>query len=146
MNVIPFRPEHVGSMRVQERQLAVISHCPLQYLEKLAAAGPSVTAELDGRIIACAGVAVRWSGYGTLWAFVAQDSGPHFVRLDRCVRRLIESANLRRIDATTEVDFSEGRRWLELLGFEVEGDVMRKYGPDGEDHISYVRFAETQET
>ena len=88
--------------------------------------------------MACGGVAVTGPGIGTLWAFVAQDAGPSLIGLDRHTRRLMEAANLRRIEATSEVNFQQGCRWLQLLGFKSEG-VMHKYGLNGEDHIRYSR-------
>jgi hypothetical protein len=41
--------------------------------------------------------------------------------------RLVEMSGLVRIEAVTEIDFQEGRRWLELLGFECEG----RFSQDG---------------
>lgn len=124
-------------MQLQKQQAWALSVLPSEYLYTLERLGPAISAEVNGRIIACAGIAT-WIGMGTLWAFVAQDAGSYFVRLDRCVRRLIEIPKLRRIEASTEVDFSQGCRWLEILGFQSEG-VMRKYGPNGEDHMRYAR-------
>jgi len=124
-------------MQLQERQAYALSVLPPEYLDSLGLVGPSASAEVGGRIIACAGIAT-WVGMGTLWAFVAHDAGPHFVRLDRYVRRLLNLVPLRRIEASTEVDFSQGCRWLELLDFQSEG-ILRKYGPNGEDHMRYAR-------
>ena len=138
MNIIPFRYEHVEAIDLQAAQKHVISHLCIEYLKRLEAVGPAVTAELDGRIIGCGGVAFAGFGMGTLWAFLAADAGSHFVRLHRVARRVIEIPRLRRIEATTEACFTQGCRWLELLGFHSEG-VMRKYGPDGSDHVRYAR-------
>ena len=138
MNVIPFLPEHFAQMEVQQRQRWTLSYLTRPYVEFLGKIGPAASAEHDGKIIACAGVAVQDYGIGTLWALVSQDAGRHMVRLDKCVRRLLEIPTLRRIEATTEVDFAPGCRWLELLHFQREG-VKRKYGPGGEDHMGYAR-------
>ena len=138
MNILPFRPEHVRAIQLQPTQAATISHIAFEYLQGLATLGPSATAELDGRIIACAGIAQIGFGMGTLWAFLATDSGRHFVRLDRCVRRMIDLPKLRRIEASADVTFAPACRWLEILGFSSEG-LMRKYGPNGEDCMRYAR-------
>jgi RimJ/RimL family protein N-acetyltransferase len=61
------------------------------------------------------------------------------VVLDRAVRRLLSLRSFRRIEASTEADFKQGCRWLEMLDFQSEG-LMRKYGPDGADHIRYARI------
>ena len=138
MKVIPFRPEHIGLMNLQEHQRLVISSLTMPYLSQIISAGPTLSAVVDDRVIACAGIASPGLGIGTLWAVVAKDAGPYFIRLDRCVRRFLEIPKLRRIEASSEVDFAPGCRWLELLGFQSEG-IMRKYGPNGEDHMRYAR-------
>jgi RimJ/RimL family protein N-acetyltransferase len=125
-------------MQLQDHQAWTLSVLPVGYFEVLGKLGPAGSAEVDGRIIACAGIAEQGMGIGTLWAFVAQDAGRHFVRLDRCTRRLLTLISLRRIEATVEVGFSPGCRWLELLGFQFEG-ILRKYGQNGLDHWRYSR-------
>jgi hypothetical protein len=140
VNVIPFEPEHIQRLELQDAQQYMVSHICVEYLKALQAVGPSASAEVDGRIIASAGVAFQGFGMGVLWAFVAKDAGRHFVKLDRCVRRLLSITSLKRIEATTEVSFHQGCRWLELLGFENEGR-MRAYGPNGEDHYRFARIS-----
>jgi hypothetical protein len=36
--------------------------------------------------------------------------------------------------------FKDGKRWAEALGFSVETPVLRQYGPDGADHVGYLRI------
>lgn len=138
MIVVPFSPEHLSAIRFQEHQKLAISALELPYLAQLSGFGPTLTALADGHVIACAGIATPGFGIGTLWAVVSQDAGPHFIRLDRAVRRFLDIPKLRRIEASSEVNFDQGCRWLELLGFQSEG-VMVKYGPNGEDHMRYAR-------
>jgi hypothetical protein len=137
MTIIPFRPEHLSQIKVvQEQQRRNLSYLTAEYLQVLAL-GPAISAVVDDRIIGCAGISAQFFGMGTLWGMIAQDAGPHFVRLHRAACRLLESTRLRRISASVEVDFQEGCRWLELLGFAREGR-MAKYGLDGEDHYLYA--------
>ncbi len=136
MNIVPFMPEHLSRIHVQEQQRRAFSHLTTEYLQVLAQ-GSAISAVVDDRIIGCAGIVGQFMGHGILWGAIAQDAGPHFVRMHRAACRLLEIQRLRRIEATTEVDFEEGCRWLELLGFQREGR-MSKYGPDGEDHYLYA--------
>lgn len=89
MNVIPFETFHVEQIDLQASQRYMISHICVEYLKYLQLHGPAATAEHDGKILACAGVSFQGFGMGVLWAFVSKDAGPHFVRLDRAVRRLL---------------------------------------------------------
>lgn len=134
--VIPFRPEHVAMMRLQRRQLRLLSYELEPHIETLNLAGPAVTAIADGDVIGCAGIVEQGFGIGTLWGFIGEDSGPYFLRLHRIGQRLMRLNPLRRIESSTEVDFAQGCRWLELLGFQSEG-ILRQYGPDGSDHRRY---------
>jgi RimJ/RimL family protein N-acetyltransferase len=141
MNIIPFEPEHVGQIAIQAQQMFTLSALPPKYLWGLKVMGPAITAEDNGKIIGCAGVAHIGSWMGTLWGFIAADAGPYFVRLHKCAKRLIEIPQVQRIEASSEVSFKPGCRWLELLGFEAEG-VMKAYGIDGADHMRYARVRE----
>lgn len=125
-------------MRVQSRQRLEISSLTLPYLSQLSAFGPALTARIEDRILACAGIASPGFGIGTLWACVSEEAGPHFVRLHKCMVRLLDIPRLRRIEASAEADFPQGCRWLELLGFKSEGRLAH-YGPNGEDHLRYAR-------
>jgi hypothetical protein len=138
MNIIPFEPEHFQALRLQSQDLRLAPHFTLQYWDVLKSAGPAFSGEVDGRIVACAGIATQFTGMGTMWAAVAADASPSFVRLHKCAMRLLQLTPLRRIEATAEADFSPACRWLELLGFQSEG-LMRAYGPDGRDHWRYAR-------
>ena len=137
MNIIPFEPAHVARLRVQSRQARLLSYLVEPYIEALGAAGPAMTAQENGEILACAGIAEQGFGVGTLWAFIAADAGRRFLSLHRGARRLIQLHPLRRLEATTECDFPQGCRWLELLGFKSEG-LLHAYGPDGADHYRYA--------
>lgn len=140
LDIVPFEPGHVERMKLQHRQINALSVATGQYLFALKVGGLSATAMDGATVLACAGIVIEPFGSGTLWSFVSDEAGRHFVRLDRCVRRMLSIPRLRRIDATTEVGFAQGCRWLEMLGFENEG-VMRKYGPDGADHYRYARVS-----
>lgn len=138
MNIIPFEVRHITEISLQPRQVRTISYSTLHYVAALKAAGPSASAEVDGQIIASAGIALIGFGIGALWVYAGEKLIPHAIGLDRALRRLIEIPQLRRLEATTEADWMEACRWLEHLGFVSEG-ILRKYGEDGSDHIRYAR-------
>lgn len=139
MNVRPFRIEDISRIRLQRGQMGSVSIVTPDYARSLSAAGPSITVERGGEILGCAGIGIHNGGSGVLWGFISQNSGPHFVRMDRIARRFISSIHLRRLEATVEKGFEPGCRWLDLMGFHFEG-VMRSYGPDGSDYLRYARI------
>lgn len=137
MNIVPFRSEHLSRINLQERQQRTISHMTPEWLQILAQGGLAVSAVVEDQIIGSAGVVVQSNDAGFLWGAISQDAGPHFVPLHRAAVRLLQMSGLARIEAVTEVDFPEGRRWLALLGFECEGRVDAD-GPNGDDHYRYA--------
>jgi hypothetical protein len=138
MTILPFRPEHLARIKnLQEVQRRAVSDLPPKWLQLVAQANPAVSAVVNDQIIGCAGIIVSSSGTGFLWGAISQDAGPHFIAMHRAALRLLEMARLARIEAMVEVDFDEGARWLDLLGFRFDGRVSND-GLNGEDHCRYV--------
>ena len=140
MNVIAFEPCHVYAIDPQPSQVQWVGWFTPQYLENLSRMGPAYTALVDGRIMGCAGIIDSGFSSGLLWALVHKEARPHFVPMFRAVERLVHLIPLRRIEATVEKGFRPGCRALELLGFTCEG-LMKKYGPDGQDHYRYAHVS-----
>lgn len=141
MIVEPFRGFHLDLLRaqgVQNSQVRAVSHVPGEYANLWRVPGPALTARHGDQIILCGGIMTMGNKHGMLWAVLAADAGAHMLALHRATRRFIRIEPLRRLEATVEVGFFAGCRWLEMLGFEGEG-VMRGYGENGEDHVRYAR-------
>jgi RimJ/RimL family protein N-acetyltransferase len=138
MTIIPFQPEHLAQINLQATQRRTIAHMTSEWLAVLAHRGPAISVIVDGEIIASGGLVLQSSRCGFVWAAFSHNAGRYFLGLHRAARRLLTLApTLDRIEAVTEVDFAQGRRWLELLGFRCEGRLP-KDGPKGDDHFKYV--------
>lgn len=139
MTVLPFEPAHLDALELQRGQQHAVSDLTQRYREMLQKAGPCYTGVLDGRIIGCAGLAYKDNQSGQLWALFAGNLGHRFIYIHNAAVRLLTAFPLRRVEATVQVGFEPGCRWLtDMLGFEYEGK-MRKYGFDGSDHLLYSR-------
>lgn len=92
-------------------------------------------------VFACGGTIQQWPGRHTGWLYFTPATGGYMVRLFRLVRHFLEPVR-GRIEATVIADFEQGHRFVKMLGFEVENPpgILTGYGPDGRDHIAYVRF------
>jgi hypothetical protein len=99
----------------------------------------SWTGIVDGSVMFCAGTVMQWPGRHTSWAVLHKDSGPHMLWITRMVRANLASVQ-GRIELTVRADFPQGMHWARLLGFIIESPVLEKYGPEGEDHVGYVRI------
>lgn len=95
----------------------------------------------DGAALWCGGTIPQWPGRHLGWSYVSQHAGPYMTRVTRKAIAVLNQAT-GRTEITVKADFAEGHRWAKLLGFEVETPLLRAYGPDGEDHVGYVRFVE----
>jgi len=138
LTVERFVPAHFEALELQPSQAYVRAHTPREKLEELAAAGPAFTVRVGGRALICGGLAERGPDVGMLWSFVSRDTGRHFLRLHRVACRFIETVDRAQIFATCRSDFAEGRRWLELLGFDFH-KPLGPYGPAGVPHDLYLR-------
>ena len=106
---------------------------------ELAEKGLVWTAEHDGAIMGIAGVEPQWENRATAFALLSDDSGTHFPAIHSAVVEFLDNAPYRRIEATVDVGFKQGHRWIKMLGFELEG-YMRAYRPDGADMLLYARI------
>jgi RimJ/RimL family protein N-acetyltransferase len=107
-------------------------------LTDLSEAGLAWTAEHDGVILGIAGLAPQWENRASAWALISDAAGPHFRKFHGAVSRFLVMSNYRRIEATVDVGFEAGHRWMKMLGFEHEG-LLRAYRPDGADMHLYAR-------
>ena len=105
---------------------------------ELAEKGLVWTVEHDGVILGIGGLEPQWENRATVFALLSDDSGPHFKAIHSAVVEFLDNAPYRRIEATVDVGFKQGHRWVKMLGFELEG-YMRAYRPDGADMLLYAR-------
>jgi hypothetical protein len=97
------------------------------------------TGVVDGDPVACAGTICQWPGRHSAWAYLGLNTGPHMLWLTLETAKRIATVK-GRIEASVRSDFSAGQRWMKMLGFSVETPCMKSFGPQGEDHVGFVRF------
>ena len=105
---------------------------------ELANQGLAWTAESENRILAIAGVEPQWENRAIAFALIAESAGAHFRAIHSAVADFLNRTPFRRIEATVDVGFKQGHRWIKMLGFEIEG-YMKAYRPDGADMLLYAR-------
>jgi hypothetical protein len=89
-------------------------------------------------LLFCAGTIEQWRGRRTCWAYLNKDTGPNMRWITRRCKEHLDAIP-GRLEFTVRQDFAAGHRWAKLLGFEVETPLLVAYGPEGEDHVGYVR-------
>lgn len=138
MIVVPFQPDHLDRLALQPAQAYLRATVRREHAE-FAATHPSFTG-LDGdEIVGCAGILPAWEGRALAWSWIGAAAGRHMVAITRAVRRFLDAQPYRRVEMTVDVNFDEGHRWAEMLGFRLEALRMKAYRPDGGDCSLYAR-------
>ncbi len=138
MIVREWREGDVERMKVQHSQLSIKESLLDLDIAPLAEQGLVWTGESDEGIIAVGGLAPQWKGRAVAWTVISEISGKYFMQIHRAVRDVLIHSGFRRIEATVDVNFKQGHRWMKMLGFEPEG-YMKAYTPSGDDQILYAR-------
>ena len=138
MDVIPFEPDHLNQLELQQAQAYLGSWVTSEQGAALAE-HPSYTAIQDGTLLASAGVVTMWQGRAMAWAFLTDMGAQHFIGVHRAVKRFIDGCYYQRIEMTVDCDFEAAHHWAKMLGFTMEAERMRAYAPDGHDCSLYAR-------
>lgn len=136
--VVPFKPWHYEWLRAGEAAegpTMQMDDRTLLELERL----NSWTGVVDGVPVVCAGTIPQWPGRTLAWAYVARGTLRHMPWITENVLKNLAGIK-GRIEFTVRADFPAGLRWAKTLGFEVETPRLRTYGPQGEDHVGFVRI------
>lgn len=134
MIIVPFQVEHLQGLRLQPAQAG----SPLLAPEQAGLLGHAYTALSEGEPVACGGLYELWPGRALAWTYLGASVGREFVALHRTVKRHLELAPWRRVEAYVEAGFPQGHRWVRTLGFTLEG-FLRGFMPDGKDMVLYSR-------
>ena len=138
IELIPYEAAHLFELMEQ----GIIECCPSSspYNIELAKSREddigSVTAVLDGQILACSGAKQVWPGVGELWATFSPQVDDHKVEIARLTRTVLDDimtlGKFHRIQCHVVSNFYRGLRMAQFLGFDEEG-IARKYTMNAED-------------
>jgi|SRR3954471_11614472 len=138
MKVLAFKASHLADI---ERQTDVIFGSISELNRKnLQDNGNTYTCiSSNGRVLACGGLVRFWENRAEAWAIFDKYCGTEFLLIHRATLRLMEVSPFRRIEATVELGFKEGHRWMKSLGFKQECAKLEKYFANGKDAALYAR-------
>jgi RimJ/RimL family protein N-acetyltransferase len=94
---------------------------------------------LRGQVIAIAGLTFIWHGRAVAWCFLSADFPKGaWVAATRAALRVLDSVDVRRVEADIADGFAPAGRWAQMLGFRHEGR-MAAYWSDGSDYHRWAR-------
>lgn len=135
MIIIPFEPEHLKTLKLQEAQKDSEKFIHEgDYGATLKGAGPawSVFDEESVTCLMSGGFCDVGFGRAVVWLLVSEAAGKHFTRVLRFARRMMQDAGFRRIEAVVDGNFEQGHRLAKMMGFICETpDGMKQYYADG---------------
>lgn len=139
MKIEPFKPEHLLAMSLLDSQPFIKAGLSdPSYATALAEHG-AYTAVEGERVLGCGGLVQVWPGRFQAWAVLDKNIGPHqMTKIHRAVSRFL-ALQTGRVEAVVATGFAPGHRWVRLLGFTRETEVMRGWLPGGGDAIQYAR-------
>lgn len=138
MRIVPLKKWHLDNLDMQESQLYIAKWLTPEM--KACLENSLSFAGMDGeRVLGCAGIIEMWEGRGAVWSMLSGSIGRQFVAVHRAVSGFLDASHYRRLEATVDVGFEEGVRWIEMLGFRLETPCMKGYLPNGGDAAMYVR-------
>ena len=143
ITVRPFEPGDIGAVggREYEREmLRLVGNSG----EQFAISGPAFTMVDDTTPVMSAGVYILWPGVGEAWMHLSPWFYRHVKTAYRQVRErlceIIVTSWLRRVQCPICAEMEPNMRFVEHLGFKIEG-VMHRWGPDDKDYIMYSLVA-----
>lgn len=126
---------------LDEKKAKVFYGSPLTYEQAKAmeSVEHAYTVFKDEKILACAGVIEYWKNRGEAWAIINPEHKSDFLTLHKVVKRFFEICPIVRIEASVDVTFIQGNRWVQTLGFNLEATNLRKFLPNGNSAHLYSR-------
>ena len=138
MIVRPYEQYDETRMSFQTAQSYMGDYIENMDLAPLADHGLVWTGEHGENVVAMGGLVPIWKGRAHAWMLISPEAGKHMMTIHRAVKKQLVRSPFTRVEATVDVGFKEGNRWMKMLGFELEG-YLRAYRPDGADMLLFAR-------
>jgi len=136
IELIPFKAQHAYQM-VHGKITPEFVKAMLRYEQE----GNSMTVLYDKQLFCCGGLVIE-AGNGSLWMVNSNLVGKHPLTFHKTIKKwlklFMELYNLNRMQAFVDASEPKHVRWVESLGFSMEG-LMRKFY-SGKDFFMYARI------
>lgn len=139
MNIVPLTHYHIDGIKAQSAQDYFASWITPAIKNSLVHE-LSFAAVEGARVLGIGGIIEYWPGRALVWAVLADGISKQFVGIHKAVLRFLGTQDYDRIEASADVGFGPGHRWLGKLSFRCETPLMKKYLPNGADASMYVKL------
>ena len=135
---VPFKKEHLQFLLSQKLNIPVKESFNNGIAEGLERT-KSETIMCDDVPMACGGVVEIWPGRGQIWCLFSEDSKNKFLPVFRGIKKFIDSCDFDRMELSVPIGLEVGARRAQMLGFEVECPLAKKFLPGGIDCTLFSR-------
>jgi hypothetical protein len=144
--IVDFLPSHLLEIDLQPAQ-KYLEPSLFELGQNYHAMGPARTIVDGENILCCCGLLAYPSPVGVkpwkavVWTMLSNIEQKQFLKIHRGVQRLLNEfgREFKRVEATVDIDFEQGHRWMKALGFVVEANRMKYSGLAG-DQTLYAKY------
>lgn len=136
--IIPFEPEHLKMMANFGGQEQLAFSISQEELQQVKARGHCYTFVKKDTVLGCAGVTGINKFRAGTWGIFQKTSPNDFVTVHKHTVWMINSTPFKRIEAYVDPRLKQAVRWIEMLGFALERDVVPYYFPDGHYAMEWI--------
>jgi hypothetical protein len=139
MNIIPFIPAHLDQIILQPSQVGMRKYFTAQYAKDLSQHISFTAVDVSEKILGCAGLIEEDPRRAYAWVLLSPDLGRKLIPFHKKIEAMLALSPYDRIETVVDSTFSQGLRWMELLGFTYEGHLNHFFGI-GEHAKLYAYF------
>lgn len=141
INVVEYKAQHLAELRDKGDVGYLTNLYTDKVIGNLERFNSITVLSPEGEVISCGGVIPFWPTRGEAWQFFSERLLKKYaLAVTRATIRFLEACPVRRIEAVVDLDFEQGHRYIQALGFEVEAPIMEFYGPTGKHCTLYSRI------
>lgn len=94
-------------------------------------------------VIAIVGLTLLWPRVADIWAVISDDVKKSPISFHKRIKHALsfysEKLDIKRYQVFVQSEYSDGCKWMKVLGFKVEG-LLEKFGPEGKDYYIMGRI------
>lgn len=139
IEVVAYKHEHLRLLNVKQIHQGEVPKVVMNY---------ALTFLLGETPVAILGGFLFCPGVIHIWGLIGEEVRQCPVAFHKACKKVLYFYETRdkprRIQVDVRVDYMEGQKWVESLGFNREG-VMKRFGPNGADHYLYAKVGTWQQ-
>lgn len=132
--------EHLKEIEMSAVEPSIVGAVKHEHMMKLVESPHNYAITYQGSVLVCGGVVEYWFGRAEAWALLSKYCSPHLLEVQRIVIDFLNKVPYRRVEASIQMGYEKGHRWVQALGFVLELGERKFFFPDGSSASLYARL------